>query len=85
MCFGDATSYPSVTHPNGDSIDLSHRIPEAERITLVDAFRDDWSFGDIVTGNAAIHRRERAHGRNRRHNSHLHAGGFDTNDIEVII
>ncbi|WP_299248197.1 hypothetical protein [uncultured Aquimarina sp.] len=24
MCFGDATSYPSVTHPNGDSIDTRY-------------------------------------------------------------
>ena len=84
MCFGDATSYPSISHPNGDSIDLSHRAVAAERTRIVTAFRD-WGFGNIGSGSDRRFATDGADFRNRWHNDHLHSGGFDTNTVEVII
>lgn len=66
MCFSDATSFPSVTHPNGPSIDtrfigqsrtrkltfsqLINEYDEEAEKSLVKAFVD-WGFTDVVVGD----------------------------------
>lgn len=66
MCFGDATSYPSVSHPNGDSIDtrylgttqtrgldfypLMSNYDSEREDVFAEAFRN-WGFSEIGAGN----------------------------------
>lgn len=52
MCFGDATSYPSVTHPNGDSVDTAYLNNLATEQLKVNAFRDNY-FTNIHRGNSS--------------------------------
>lgn len=83
MCFEDATSYPSVSHPNGDSIDSVHRSTAAQRIATVRCFRE-WGFTWIISGTDFPD--DTANDHNPVHNSHLHSGEFNTpNNITDVI
>ena len=85
-CFGDATSYPSVSHPNGDSLDLSYISRYSEQVdnqdqTLINAF-DSWGFSQIITGSTQTWLQSDR--QNRFHNDHLHVGNFISNLIAEI-
>lgn len=85
MCFEDATSYPSVSHPNGDSIDTEHRNTAQERQATVAQFIG-WGFTQVISGNAAQYLNDGAHQHQADHNSHLHSGNFDVpNNVRNII
>lgn len=76
MCFRDATSYPSVSHPNGDSIDTIYLETQVKRHAIIDAFRE-WGFTQIISGTNAIHNGDGADLHNAAHNNHLHSGNFN--------
>lgn len=85
MCFEDATSYPSVSHPNGDSIDTAHRNTHAQRVATVAQFID-WGFTQVISGDQPQYLNDGAHQHQADHNNHLHSGNFDAaNNITDII
>ncbi len=92
MCFGDATSFPSVSHPNGDSIDTHHLInaaggmtAAARRTAIVTQFRN-LGFTQILSGSNPIHNTDGADDQNALHNSHLHSGDFiNANSVDDIV
>jgi hypothetical protein len=84
MCFDDATSYPSVTHPNGDSIDTGYLDTQAKRHAIIAAFIE-WNFTQVISGSNSMHNGDGAHQHNSRHNDHLHSGNFNDNTVANII
>lgn len=98
MCFQDATSFPSISHPNGDSIDLRYNgdhtaaatpaelAERAKDVLLADTFRA-WFFSQIVCGNHQLAwLAGHVNANNAAHNDHLHSGNFDRNGnlVQVI-
>jgi hypothetical protein len=84
MCFGDATSYPSVSHPNGDSVDTNYLVGEdVNQQKVVNAFVG-WNFSQVIVGTDFQRRILNAHLYNAEHNNHLHSGNFDSNSIEPL-
>ncbi len=83
MCFADATSYPSVTHPNGDSVDAAYPTTVANQRKMVNAFVD-WGFSEVIVGTAQRANLPRAHMSNAQHNSHIHSGNFDTAVVQIL-
>lgn len=83
MCFGDATSYPSVAHPNGDSVDTSYMTNRRNEQDLLNAFVD-WNFTQVIAGQTQQAWLRNAHRYARDHNDHLHSGDFDGNSIHNI-
>ncbi|MEN7547057.1 hypothetical protein AAG747_04015 [Rapidithrix thailandica] len=61
MCFADATSYPSVTHPNGDSVDTAYLATLAREQLKVDALNDHY-FVNIFKGRGYKNVRRRVNG-----------------------
>ncbi len=80
MCFGDATSYPSVTHPNGDSVDTAYLATLAIEQLKVDAFRD-YYFTNILRGNISWYPQLTNTAYSNGHNDHLHSGDFDLDRV----
>ena len=83
MCFGDATSYPSLSHPNGDSVDTSYLDNRINQQKLVNAFVG-WNFTQVIAGITQRAWLNNAHSYAADHNSHLHSGNFDSNSIEPL-
>lgn len=81
MCFGDATSYPSVSHPNGDSVDTGYLTAATEQ-SKVNAFRDHY-FVNILAGNEGFKGALTGVTHRADHNDHLHAGDFDSARVVV--
>jgi hypothetical protein len=97
MCFQDATSFPSISHPNGDSIDLRYfgtvgaaatpaELQErAKDVLMADTFRA-WFFSQIVCGNNQLAwLAGHVNTNNSAHNDHLHSGNFDPNGNRVQV
>lgn len=88
MCFADATSYPSLSHPNGDSIDTAYLgdtpAQRTRQQTLLDAFVGA-GFSQVIAGTAKQAWLTGAHMYNARHNNHLHAGNFSDDFVETLI
>jgi hypothetical protein len=84
MCFGDATSYPSLAHPNGDSVDTSYLANQGNQQNLLNAFVD-WNFTQVIAGVTQSTWLRNAHSYAADHNDHLHSGDFDSNSIHSII
>ena len=99
MCFGNATSYPSVSHPNGDSIDTRYigtgrtrnlwdtrPTFDADAETLFATAFVNWGFTQVIAGNHSRYDdlETVVHLRNGHHNDHLHSGNFDEDFIHVI-
>lgn len=91
MCFEDATSFPSVTHPNGDSIDTAYlaiaggAIDFPREQVILEAFID-WGFSQVIAGSnyTASTELPAAHSHNGSHNDHLHSGNFIVNSVEIL-
>ncbi len=84
MCFGDATSYPSLSHPNGDSIDTGYLANQnTNQQKLLDAFIG-WNFTEVIAGTAQQRWLNNAHRYRADHDNHLHSGNFDSNSIEPL-
>jgi hypothetical protein len=91
MCFADGTSFPSVTHPNGDSIDTAYLGPNLANIDfpreqiILEAFID-WGFSEVIAGSnyTANNELPDAHSHNGSHNDHLHSGNFITTSVEIL-
>ncbi|WP_343625339.1 hypothetical protein [Flavobacterium lindanitolerans] len=83
MCFGDATSYPSLAHPNGDSVDTSYLANRQNEQDLLNAFVD-WNFAQVIAGTTQQAWLRNAHRYAGDHNDHLHSGDFDSNSIHNI-
>jgi hypothetical protein len=83
MCFGDATSYPSVTHPNGDSVDTDYTSTLAVEQRKVDAFHE-YGFTRILRGQNGFYGSLRNSTYARNHEGHLHSGDFDDNFLEPL-
>ncbi|MFZ3165985.1 MAG: hypothetical protein WA130_00105 [Candidatus Methanoperedens sp.] len=82
MCFEDATSYPSISHPNGDSIDSRYLETQVKKRAIIASFID-WGFAQVISGMADP--LDGAHLHNAQHNDHLHAGNFPDAKVKVII
>lgn len=76
MCFGDATSYPSVSHPNGDSIDTFYTANLTTEQRKVNAFHE-YGFAHILRGNTSFYGQLTNSTYHANHESHLHSGDFD--------
>ncbi len=85
MCFGDATSYPSVTHPNGDSIDqryfnaFAFDQRDQDMITAYNA----WGFTNIIRGTQQ-NWLAGTNSANAAHNDHLHSGNYNLNGVQLL-
>lgn len=82
MCFADATSFPSISHPNGDSIDTAYlydsgQFSKVREQQKINAFRK-FNFKNIIRGcDQKFTGLTGHHHCNSKHNNHLHAGDFD--------
>jgi hypothetical protein len=92
ICFDDATSYPSVTHPNGDSVDTAYLPTQREEQAKIDAFNDHY-FRVVRRGDGRPDRRPHGPSWLGRlgnsifspdHETHLHAEDFDGGRIDVL-
>ncbi|WP_338815826.1 hypothetical protein V9L05_24175 (plasmid) [Bernardetia sp. Wsw4-3y2] len=83
MCFGDSTSYPSVTHPNGDSVDTTYLANLQREQLKVNAFRDHY-FTNILRGSASWYPNLVGTRLSAGHNDHLHAGDFSSNSVVIL-
>lgn len=83
MCFEDVTSYPSVTHPNGDSADTSYYPTLQLEQKKVDAFKF-FKFVHIYRGNSSWYSKLKNSGYMAGHEDHLHAGDFDSSSVDII-
>ncbi|KQT25723.1 hypothetical protein ASG22_03155 [Chryseobacterium sp. Leaf405] len=83
MCFEDATSYPSVTHPNGDSADTAYFPTLALEQKKVNAFKS-FNFKNIYRGGSGWYPNLIGTKYSRGHEDHLHAGDFDSNIVIII-
>ena len=90
MCFGDATCYPSISHNNGVSVDTGYlsdnknRPNNTNQQDILYAFVD-WGFTQIIAAENRQNWLLGAQLYNEEHNSHLHAGIFNSNSLETII
>lgn len=82
MCFGDATSYPSVSHPNGDSVDTVYLANRANQQTLANAFVRI-GFTQVIAGTN-YRWITGMHLYNAGHNNHLHSGNFSNAFVEPL-
>jgi len=83
MCFEDATSYPSVTHPNGDSADTAYYSALAVEQKKVNAFKH-FNFKNIYRGKTGWYPNLIGTKYSKGHEDHLHAGDFDSNIVKTI-
>lgn len=83
MCFADATSYPSVTHPNGDSVDTGYLAAAATEQLKVNAFRDHY-YTAIISGTTGWKANLANTTHRTDHNDHLHSGDFDTARVLIL-
>jgi hypothetical protein len=83
MCFGDATSYPSLAHPNGDSVDTSYLTNQTNQQNLLNAFVD-WNFTQVIAGTNRQSWLLNAHRYAADHNDHLHSGDFDSDSVQIL-
>ena len=79
----NATSYPSVTHPNGDSVDTTYLSTLAIEQTKVNAFRDHY-FTNILRGSNSWYPNLVDTAYSNVHNDHLHSGDFDSSLVVVM-
>lgn len=84
MCFEDATSYPSVTHPNGDSADTAYFSTIEKEQKKVDAFHF-FQFKNIYRGKSNFYANLNNTKYSSGHEDHLHAGDFDMITVKTII
>ncbi len=89
MCFEDATSYPSVSHPNGDSVDTLYLNTLSAEQAKVDAFLAHY-FTTVRKGKSVSRRapswlRELDRAKpSDDHDTHLHAEDFDTSKVVIL-
>ncbi|MDF2830966.1 hypothetical protein [Chryseobacterium indoltheticum] len=83
MCFEDATSYPSVTHPNGDSADTAYYSALAVEQKKVNAFKH-FNFKNIYRGKTGWYPNLIGTKYSKGHEDHLHASDFDSNIVKTI-
>lgn len=83
MCFEDSTSYPSVTHPNGDSADTAYFATVKEEQLKVNAFKK-FHFTKIYKGTSSTWTKLTGATAASGHNDHLHAGEFDINKLTIV-
>ena len=83
MCFEDATSYPSLSHPNGDSTDTQYYPSLALEQRKVNAFKY-YHFTRIFRGEALWYPKLIGTKFITGHDDHLHAGDFDSSAIIII-
>ncbi len=83
MCFGDGTSYPSVSHNNGRSVDTRYLSNFNDEKKKVLAFKK-FFFTDIITGTGGWYKNLPSHKHMGDHNDHLHAGVIDNKKVKTI-
>jgi hypothetical protein len=83
MCFEDATSYPSVTHPNGDSADTAYYPTLVSEQKKVNAFKH-FNFKNIYRGKTGWYPNLVGTKYSKGHEDHLHAGDFDSSIVKII-
>ncbi len=83
MCFGDATSYPSKSHPNGDSVDTSYTANLATEQRKVNAFHE-YGFTHILRGRNSFYGSLINSTYMAYHEDHLHAGDFSDDFLQPL-
>lgn len=82
MCFADATSYPSLSHPNGDSADTEYCSSLNDEQKKVNAFIH-FHFTKIFRGKESWFPKLAGTKFASGHETHLHAGDFDISKVTV--
>ncbi|OFP29751.1 hypothetical protein [Segatella oris] len=82
MCFADATSYPSLSHPNGDSADTEYCSSFKDEQRKVNAFIH-FHFTKIFRGKESWFPKLAGTKFASGHETHLHAGDFDISKVTV--
>ena len=80
MCFRYGSSFPSVSHPNGISVDSAYFASQEEEQLKVNAFRKFY-FSQIISGKKGWHSLLKTEIHDPNHDDHLHCGKFLTNKI----
>ena len=83
MCFGDATSYPSVSHPNGDSVDTTYASTLATEQLKVNGFHD-YGFAHILRGQNGWKAALQNSTYHTYHETHLHSGDFNDAFLQIL-
>ena len=83
MCFADATSYPSVSHPNGDSADTSYFTSLSAEQVKVDGFKK-YHFQNVLRGQGGWYSKLQGTRFSSGHEDHLHSGDFNSDKITII-
>ncbi|VXC01477.1 conserved hypothetical protein [Flavobacterium sp. 9AF] len=83
MCFGDATSYPSVSHPNGDSVDTTYAANLATEQLKVNGFHD-YGFAHILRGQTGWKAQLQNSTYHTNHETHLHSGDFNDDFLQIL-
>jgi len=83
MCFSDSTSYPSLSYPNGDSVDTVYFNTLEEEQKKVDSFLK-FNFTHIYRGNASWYAKLKVTSYSKGHEDHLHSGEFDISKIKIV-
>jgi len=93
MAFKDATAYPSVSHPDGLSVDtaylyLKNTTPNQTLVlrqqNIINAFKKFYFTQRIKGSNATFNNLDNSTSNNSLHDDHLHCGKFDYRAIEII-
>lgn len=82
MCFENATSYPSLTHPNGDSADTAYYSTLELEQKKVNAFKK-FHFKNIFRGKGSWYPKLVGTKYSNGHEDHLHSGDFDSSVVII--
>ncbi len=82
MCFRNGSSFPSVSHPNGISVDTTYFASQKEEQLKINAFRK-FNFSQIISSIKGWHKFLNTEIHDSKHDDHLHCGKFLTNKIII--
>ncbi|WP_159263927.1 hypothetical protein [Tenacibaculum maritimum] len=83
-CFSEGSCFPSSEHVNGKSVDTIYKWVKKTDQKIINAM-DKFHFAKILVGNKKYFSDfDNCEDGGSLHNSHLHSGDFDKNNVKVI-
>ncbi|MFL0077569.1 hypothetical protein [Tenacibaculum maritimum] len=83
-CFSEGSCFPSSEHVNGKSVDTIYKWEKKTDQKIINAM-DKFHFAKILVGNKKYFSDfDNCEDGGSLHNSHLHSGDFDKNNVKVI-
>ncbi|MFL0261033.1 hypothetical protein V2762_13885 [Tenacibaculum maritimum] len=83
-CFSEGSCFPSSEHVNGKSVDTIYKWEKKTDKKIINAM-DKFHFAKILVGNKKYFSDfDNCEDGGSLHNSHLHSGDFDKNNVKVI-